>query len=102
MSVPPIDIDEYNMKIHNRLDIDKDVYHGNHHLTDIMNYTSTYVSQNYKANDVVFYNDVSYICILDTISSEIPIDSSLPFLKQLSLTKSPSSIVVFKVLPTLF
>ena len=37
-----------------------------------------------------------------SISSEIPIASSLPFLKQLSLTRSPSSIVVFKVLPTLF
>ena len=37
-----------------------------------------------------------------SISSEIPIASSLPFLKQFSLIKSPSSIVEVRVLPTLF
>ena len=37
-----------------------------------------------------------------SISSDIPIASSLPFLKQFNFTKSPSSIVVVKVFPTRF
>ena len=37
-----------------------------------------------------------------SISSEMPIASSFPFLKQLNLTSSPSSKVAFKVFPTLF
>ena len=46
-------------------------------------------------NEYFFFNFFS-------ISSEIPIASSLPFLKQFNFTKSPSSIVVVSVLPTLF
>ena len=46
-------------------------------------------------NEYFFFNFFS-------ISSEIPIASSLPFLKQFNLTKSPSSMVAFNVFPTLF
>ena len=37
-----------------------------------------------------------------SISSEIPIASSFPFLKQFNLIRSPSDIEDFNVLPTLF
>ena len=37
-----------------------------------------------------------------SISSEIPMASSFPFLKQFNLMRSPASIVDFNVLPTLF
>ena len=46
-------------------------------------------------NEYFFFNFFS-------ISSEIPIASSLPFLKQFKFINSPSSSDVFKVLPTLF
>ena len=37
-----------------------------------------------------------------SISSEIPIASSFPLLKQFNFTSSPSSFVEIKVFPTLF
>ena len=43
-----------------------------------------------------------YLFLIFSILSEIPIASSLPFLKQFKVTKSPSSIVALRVFPTLF
>ena len=39
-------------------------------------WNGTWVSQNYVANDVVEYNGSSYICILDTVSSEVPTNTT--------------------------
>lgn len=72
MSVPPIDIDEYNIRIHNQTYIDNQLFFNNKEILTIMDYRGDYVSQNYEVGDIVFYQGNTYICILDTVSSETP------------------------------
>lgn len=76
MSVPTIDIEEYNIKVHNMLEVNTQFFLKNKEINTAMDFRDNYVSQNYEKGDVVFYSGSTYICILDTVSNEIPTNTT--------------------------
>lgn len=76
MSVPTIDIEEYNVKVHNILEVDTQFFLRNKEIDTVMDFRDNYVSQNYEKGDVVLYSGSTYICILDTVSNEIPTNTT--------------------------
>lgn len=92
MSVPPIDIDEYTIRIHNQTYIDNQLFFNNKEILTIMDYKGDYVSQNHEVGDIVFYQGNTYICILNTVSSETPDNTT--YWRQLSNLSNAREISV--------